>query len=212
MRARNRLIFFLPAIFAAVSCTEAPKQEVVKKKEPEKPPEAITGRAAFYQMFVAARSWAPDVQPVQLTSLPIEGFIGVTDGKAGAWRGLFASPSKGKLRNYTYSVVEAGGNLHKGVFHEPGESNFSGSVGQAKPFLVQAFKIDSDEAYKTALAKGGADEFVKKSPKVPANYVLEYTSRFPQPAWRVIWGESVSASQYSVFVDAATGAFLQKVR
>ncbi len=184
----------------------------MKKKEPEKPPEPITGRAAFFQMFVSARSWAPDVQPVQLVSLPIEGFTNAVDGRAGAWRCLFASASKGKLRNYTYSVTEAGGNLHKGVFHEPGEVNFSGSVGQAKPFLVQAFKIDSDEAYKTALAKGDADDFIKKNPKVPANYLLEYTPRFPQPAWRVIWGETVSASQYSVFVDAATGGFLQKVR
>lgn len=193
-----------------VACSDspAPKQEA-KKKEPEAPAHPITGRSAFYQMFVAARSWSPDVQPVQCVSLPIEGFK-VQDGKAGAWRCLFASTSKGKLRNYTYSVTEAGGNLHKGVFHEPGETNFSGTVGQAKPFLVQALKIDTDAAMKTALEKGG-EAFVKKHPDVPMTYLLELTPRFPQPAWRMIWGESVSASQFSVFVDAATGDFLGKV-
>lgn len=211
MKAPKTLLFISTVMMLTVACTEAPKQEV-KKKEPEKPAEPITGRSAFFQMFVSARSWSPDVQPVQCTSLPIEGFLKATNGTAGAWRCLFASPSKGKYRNYTYSVTEAGGNLHKGVFHEPGEMNFSGSIGQAKPFLVQALKIDTDEAYKTALAKGGAEEFVKKNPDVPVNYLLELTPRFPQPTWRVIWGESVSTSQYSVFVDAATGGFLAKVR
>ena len=43
-------------------------------------------------------------------------------------------------------------------------------------------------------------------------YLLEQTSRFPDLAWRIVWGESVSASKYSVFVDASTGEFLEKVR
>ena len=35
--------------------------------------------------------------------------------------------------------------------------------------------------------------------------------RFPDPTWRVIWGESVSASDYSVFIDATTGMLLEKM-
>lgn len=209
MTARKRLALLIPVMFLAVSCTEAPKE--AKKKEPEKPPEPVSGRTAFHQMFVAARSWAPDVQPLQLVSLPIEG-VKPADGKFGAWRCLFASQTKAKLRIYTYAVVEGTGNLHKGVFHEPGEENFSGSRGQAKPFLVQAFRTDTPDALKTALDQGGAADFVKKNPTVPMTFLLEWTPRFPSPAWRVIWGESVSTSQYSVFVDASTGAFLAKVR
>lgn len=197
----------IPLMLLAAACSEAPK-EVAKKKEPEKPPEPISGRAAFYAMFGAARMWAPDLQPLQCVSLPVEG-VPLEPGKAGAWRCDFVSAAKGKLRSYTYSVVEAGGNLHKGVFHEPGEVAFNGARGQAKPFLMQALKIDTDEAYKTALPK--AEAFVKKNPNEPMCYLLELTPRFPSPTWRVIWGPSVNQSKFSVFVDASTGAFLAKV-
>ena len=37
-------------------------------------------------------------------------------GKAGAWQVVFVSPSRGKAKTYTYSAVEAEGNLHEGVF------------------------------------------------------------------------------------------------
>ena len=36
--------------------------------------------------------------------------------------------------------------------------------------------------------------------------VLEKTEQFPDPAWRVIWGESVGHQQlFRFFVDASTG-------
>jgi hypothetical protein len=43
---------------------------------------------------------------------------------------------------------------------------------------------------------------------MPISYLLEQTNRFPNPAWRVIWGESASASDYSVFVDATLNQYL----
>jgi hypothetical protein len=43
---------------------------------------------------------------------------------------------------------------------------------------------------------------------MPVKLLLEKTQRFPGPAWRVYWGESVSTSAYSVFVDANTGEYL----
>jgi len=39
-------------------------------------------------------------------------------------------------------------------------------------------------------------------------FLCEYTPRFPDPVWRVLWGNSVSSAQWSVFVDASTGQFL----
>ena len=201
---RRRAWLLCPLVLALFSC-ESPAP-VAKKKEPEKPPEPVTARHAFQQMYAAARVWAPDLQIIQLASIPI------TDpkpenGKYGAWQAMFASPSKAKLKPYTYSVFEAGGNLHKGVFALPEES-FSGSRGQAKPFLVQALKIDSDEAYKTAVEKSA--DFIKKNPDMPVMFLAEQTPRFPMLTWRVIWGESVSNSSYSVFVDATTGMFVAK--
>ena len=40
-------------------------------------------------------------------------------------------------------------------------------------------------------------------------YLLEKIDRFPDVVWRVIWGESVGHSNFSVFVDASTGSFLE---
>jgi len=38
-------------------------------------------------------------------------------------------------------------------------------------------------------------------------FILEYTARYPNPSWRIYWGDSVSTAEWSVFVDAATGAY-----
>ena len=44
------------ACLLLVSCSEPPVP-----KEPEKPPEPVTGRHALQQMFIAARTWAQDL-------------------------------------------------------------------------------------------------------------------------------------------------------
>ena len=203
MKIDRRSLLLAPAVLLSSACSKAPPKEA-KKKEPEAPPEPVTGRYAFYQMYAAARTWATDLQPIQVASIPLQD-VKPEEGKYGAWQCMFVSPSKGRLKTYTYSVIEAGGNLHKGVFALPDES-FSGSRGQAKPFLIAALKIDSDEAYKTAVEK--SKDYMKKNPDVPISYLLELTPRFPNPTWRVIWGERVSASNYSIFVDATTGQYL----
>ena len=74
-----------------------------------------------------------------------------------------------------------------------------------------AVKIDTDAAYKTALANGGA-EYEKKNPGKPITFLLEKVAKHPDPVWRVIWGESVSQSNFSVYVDASTGEFREKLR
>jgi hypothetical protein len=57
--------------------------------------------------------------------------------------------------------------------------------------------------------KNKGTEYAAKHPELPVLFMLEQTSRFPDPAWRVVWGDSVSTSGFSVFVDAMTGQFLQ---
>jgi hypothetical protein len=60
------------------------------------------------------------------------------------------------------------------------------------------------------LTKGA--EYDKKNPGKTITFVLEKTSRFTDPAWRVIWGESVGTSNFSIFVDASTGKYLETMR
>lgn len=178
------------------------------KKVEEKPAEPVTGRQALQQMYISARGWAADIQPLKLNSILLPE-VKAEPGKAPAWQATFVSPSQVKARSYTYSVVESVGNLHKGVFAGLDQS-WSGPSQTNKPFPMAAVKIDSDEAYKTALKK--AADYDKKNPGKPINFLLESTSKFPDVTWRVIWGESVGTSNFSIFVDASTGQYLETMR
>ncbi|MEO7652400.1 MAG: hypothetical protein ABIZ80_18195 [Bryobacteraceae bacterium] len=208
---RRHILLVLAASLVFVSaCSEAPKVSE-KKKEPEPPAEPVSGSSAFFKMYTAARGWAGDVQGLQMISIHLPEVKSVP-GKSGAWRVMFVSQSMKRARTYTYSVMEADGNLHKGVFAGNDES-WSGPKGMAKPFLIQALKIDSDAAYQTAVKKGkSAAEYIKKNPDMNVAFLLEQTNRFPSLTWRVIWGESVGTSNYSVYVDASTGEYLETMR
>jgi hypothetical protein len=183
------------------ACSEAPKPAA---KKAEAPPEPVTGQSALYKMYQVARSWAPDLQVLKMNTVPVAG-VPAEPGKAGAWQATFVSASKGRARSYTYSAVEGEGNLHKGVFAGLDES-WAGPRGVIKPFTIQAVKIDTDAAYKTALANKGA-EYDKKNPGKPITFMLEKNDKFPDPSWRVVWGESIGTSNFSVYVDTATGDF-----
>lgn len=183
-------------------CSEPPKSETAKPAV--KPPEALTGRQAFQRIYPQARGWAADAQPLRLRSIRLAQ-LASGPGKSGAWEATFVSASKASSKTYTYSAVEAEGNLHEGVFAGPEES---GTRGPSVPFLMAAIKTDSDEAYQVAAAK--SQDYIEKHPGMPISFLLEQTNRFPSLTWRVIWGESPSASDYSVFVDASTGKFIEK--
>jgi hypothetical protein len=193
-------------VFLTGCSSEAPKPAAEKEKA--KPAEPVTGRFAFYEMYRTARAWAPDIEVLRLASIPITE-VKSQAGKAGAWQATFVSERLGRARTYTYSVVEAEGNLHQGVFGT-GDEAYTGPKGQTKPFRILALKIDSDAAYETALKKGA--EYAKKNPNMPVTFLLESTKRFPDPAWRVVWGESVGTSNFSIFVDATTGDYLETMR
>jgi hypothetical protein len=79
------------------------------------------------------------------------------------------------------------------------------------PFAPSALKIDTPEALATATAKATA--YLKKpGTKPPVNYILEMSSRFPDPTWRVFWGAAPASAEFTVFVDASTGAVVSIVR
>jgi hypothetical protein len=191
-------------LLSLAGCSSAPPAP--EKKAEEKPPEPVTGRQALQQMYIAARGWAADIQPVKVTSILLPE-VKPEPGKAAAWQAIFVSASQNKARGYTYSVVESEGNLHKGVFAGFDQS-FSAS-GATKPFPMAAIKIDSDQAYETALKK--AADYDKKNPGKPIVFLLEANSQFPDVSWRVIWGESAGTSNFSVYVDASTGGYLETI-
>jgi len=158
-------------------------------------------------MFNGARGWSPDVQVLELHSIQMTE-VKSERGKAAAWQATFVSPQSARSRSYTYSVIEGAGNLHKGVFAGLEE----GWSGHRPVFLIAALKTDSNEVLQMALKNPKVAEYDKKNPEKPISFILEKTDRFPDPTWRVIWGESVGTSSFSVFVDATTGIFQQIMR
>lgn len=193
-----KICFPLLAALLLSACSETPVAKV-----PEKPPEPETGRQGFYKTYGPAHTWSPDVQVLrvrgmELKELPAEG------GKAPVWEVTYVSESKGRSRIYTWSAVEAEGNIHKGVFGGQEESWRAG--GSDKAFPIQALKIDTPEALQTAIAHS-TTYFKNVGTKPHPKFVLEYTSRYPNPSWRVYWGDSVSTAEWSVFIDAATGEY-----
>jgi hypothetical protein len=201
---KMKLARLTAAAFAVwlTGCSEQPS--AAPPKAAEEKPEPVTGRTALFRMYQAARVWAPDCQVLKLDSLHISE-VPDAPGKAAVWEGVFVSSTRAGAISYTWSAVDSlENNLHKGVF-QTSEQPYS-TQGSSKPFLIAAAKIDTDDVLKTAKTKAVAYE--KKNPGQPITFLLEWTDRFPDPAWRVVWGESVGTSGFSVFVDAETGKYL----
>jgi hypothetical protein len=130
---RRAVLKVLPALLLLGACgSEAPKAA----KEPEKPAEPVGAQYAFHQVFLTARSWAPDLLVMRIRDIPMSSLQG-EGGKRAAWEVTVVSPSKGKSRAYSYSVVEEG-NIHKGVYagleeDYRGPTRASHAMGLSKP-------------------------------------------------------------------------------
>jgi len=113
-------------------------------------PEPLTGLSALFHMYQVARAaWVLDVQVVKMSSMRLDGLPSAPPGKASAWEATFYSPSIGRARSYTDSIVELLPDIHKDVFAGPQE-DFKGDS-----FPIAAVKKDTESAYQTALAKAG---------------------------------------------------------
>jgi len=187
------------------ACSEQPAAPA--KKEPAKPLEPVTGQSALFKMYQVARTWDPRALVLKMESMH-SAEIPEVPGKAGMWGATFTSPDQGRSHTYTFSLIEELPSLHKGVFQVADEV-FSGKKGVTQPFLIAAVKADTDAAYETAKSQPKAVEYDKKFPGKPITILLEKNDRFPDPVWRIIWGESVGTSNFSIFVDATSGGFLE---
>ncbi|MCX6629286.1 MAG: hypothetical protein NTW28_16845 [Candidatus Solibacter sp.] len=207
---RKSSLFPVVALLAVLTaCSDTP---ATTKKEPEKI-EPVTGQTAVFRMYQMARSWAPDSQVMKMQSIRLTEVKEGAPGTAAAWQATFVSAAKSQSRSYTYSIVEGEGNLHQGAFAGPQEA-WSGPRGLDSPFLMAAIKIDTTAAYKTAkeTSHSHAAEYDKKNPGKPITILLERTAKHPNPAWRIIWGESAGTSNFSVLIDASTGEYLETLR
>lgn len=178
-------------------CSSQPAAE----KKTERPPEPLTGQTALYRIYQVARSaWARDVMVEKMSSMRVNGVPDPAPGKANAWEAVFFSASLGSSRSYTDSIIEQLPDLHMDVFGGPQQSP------NGTPFLIAAVKIDSDAAYRTAVAKLDKADQPQTAGK-PVLILLEMDRRYADPVWRILWGESAGTAAVSVFVDANTGEY-----
>ena len=198
---RVRTFFATAAVVLLAGCSESPAP-TVQRSEPPPPP--VTGRQAFQYLYGSSRIWASDSMPLTIRSLHAPGVIG-GKGTAGAWEVVFVSPMNARARTYTWSAVEAEG-LHKGVFPGPQETWHAGGPNQ--PFSPALLKVDTPEVLDEATKSAATVSYLSKPGQRPmVDYLLDFeaATRFPNPAWRVLWGGTLSSAEYSVTVDASTG-------
>jgi hypothetical protein len=198
---KRREIFTLaPAALLFSGCGPDPVEKAAAEKA-ALPPEPITGLRALYQAYGMARTWAPDVKILHISSINVAQ-VKPQPGKCGAWQVMFASEAKGQKRAFTTSVFDVSVTLRKGTFPDA-PSQWS---DDKRAMLIAALKADSDKAYQTAMEH--AQDYAKKNPDMPISYYLDLDRNVNLPMWRVIWGQSVGTSTFSVLVEAASGTYI----
>lgn len=186
--------------------TEATATDAATTKAPAGPPEPVTAKTAFYEMYTPAHAWAADLLPISLKSGEITG-VKSAEGKAGFWTAVFVSPGMHSARTYTYAVADQLPNITKGVKAE-GTEPWAGPTTAVMTFQTSDFTTDSDAAYKTAAAK--AADWLKDAENAakPVTFTLGAASRFPAPVWYILFGNSKSG--FAVTINASTGNILAK--
>jgi hypothetical protein len=207
-RARTRILSaVLPlAILALLSgCDDNTAKPAETKSEP-KPPELLTGRAAFQKVFIAARNYAADVRPFRIESTPTTDGNG-RDGKSAIWRASFASATQHGVKPFIWSGSNAPDAPSRGV--SPGnEDTYNPSNASTQVFDVAFLKIDSDQAFAEAQKHGG-DKVLEKDPTTPVLFVCDWNHNTNELVWHVIYGASREDAKLTVAINASTGAFIR---
>jgi len=170
-----------------------------------KEPVLYTGQEAFTRMMGNARRWTVDAVPVHLES-ELTSEANGQGGKSAVWRAYVASPSRNKVKTFVCSGSRLPDAPPWGVswasIDRPLIAQFAALVFE--PLL---FKIDSDRAYSVALQHGGA-ALLKKNPKQPVTYVLEWNPKDRVLIWHVIFGPKLADAKGVGAINATTGIFI----
>ncbi len=165
-----------------------------------------TGRNAFQRMYISARQWAPDAKPFRLQS-QYSADAPVSEGKAGLWRGSFASPSKRAMKLFVWSGLVGPDAPEPGISFSA-EDAYNPANSSTQVFDIAFLKVDSDKAYDVAQKHGG-EKFTKADPKQPVFFILDWNGQKSQLVWHVIYGSSQDDAKLRVAVNATTGEFLR---
>jgi hypothetical protein len=194
----NKLLMAILAAGFMAGCSSEPSKPATAQTAQPKAPETITGSAAFFKCYVAARSWAGDAQPYRVESHSNAGSKD-RDGKSAEWRVAFASPAQHATKLYTW----ADGDISPGSVGTYSTANSSTSI-----FNVQFIKADTDKAFTIAQQHGG-DKLLQNEPDTPVLYVLDWNHPTNKVLWHVIYGTNQDTAKLRVAVNASTGEFVK---
>lgn len=202
----NKLLMAVLALALMTGCTSPPSQPAPTEKPQPKPPEFVTGRAAFQKLYIAAHGWARDAQPYRLESMNTADAKG-KEGKAAVWRAAFASALQSGVKPYVWSGEDAQDVPTRGI--SPGtEDNYSPANSSTQIFDMAYLKVDSDKALEVAQKHGG-DKVLEKDPNISIFYVCDWSRATSELIWHVIYGESRDNPKLRVAVNASSGEFIR---
>jgi hypothetical protein len=197
------------ALLAACSSTKPAEPSSSSPQNPPKAAEARqpqyeTGREAFQKMYLAARLWVPDIKPFRLQS-QYSPDAPSSEGKAGLWRCSFASASKRAMKMFIWSGLVGPDAPEPGVSFTA-EDSWSPTNNSTQVFDLAFLKVDSDQAFQVAQQHGG-EKLLKKNPKQPVFFSLDWDSRKGTLLWHVVYGTSMDEAGLRVAVNATSGQF-----
>lgn len=183
--------------------TNEKKAEPAKAKE-EIQAQALTGREAFQKLYIAARNWSPDSQPIKMESNPRKG--DKRDGTASVWVATFASPQRGMTRSFMWSGAVGEDAPQQGI--NPGsQDTYNAQNASTRPFDPTLLRADTDRAL--SVADKHAPAKAKKNKDAPIKYQLYNDTSKDRLLWRVIYGGSESRSPGIVDISASGGGFVK---
>jgi hypothetical protein len=186
--------------------TTVPVNSGSEAKKPAGPPELASAKTAFWPMYTAARSWAPDLVVLRLTTKELPGFEN-KEGKAAMWEAMFASPSLHAYRLDTYAIANKPPDIYRGAtagLRLP----WGGISRDAMPMDTSNFNVDSDAAYAAVVADPDAANWLKKNPDKKLSLIeLGNVYQFHSLVWYLVWGDKKSG--YAAYVDATSGKVLK---
>ena len=191
-------------IVLLAACNSTPPTPPAKPQP--KAPESLTGRAAFYKVFIAARNYAPDAKPFRIESTPSSEADG-HDGKSTIWRSSFASAAQRGVKPFFWSGSNLADAPSRGVSFG-NEDVYNPGNASTQIFDPAFLKIDTDQAVGEAQKHGG-DKVLEKDPTTPVLYICDWNHNTNELIWHVIYGGSRETAKLTIAINASTGAFIR---
>ena len=192
-----------------IGCSTTANQPASSEAQPApKQPTLYTAKDCFSSMVNLAQRWDPGAMPFHMESETNAEATG-QDGKATVWRAFFGSRTRGTMKTFVCSGSYLPSAPARG-FTDTTEAPYAANV-PALMFQPSYFLTDSGKAFAATLDHGGSD-LIKKNPKQPIIYSLDWDTKRKELVWLVIYGTSGADRQGLGVVNARTGAFLSAAK